>query len=49
MGKKHLLTKRIIHGHRTLKAPHPVRSVQLTKVLPSHFVHISPALNNIIG
>jgi hypothetical protein len=24
-----------IHGHRTLKAPHPVRSAQLTKVPPS--------------
>ena len=24
-----------IHGHRTLKAPHPVRSAQLTRVPPS--------------
>jgi hypothetical protein len=25
----------VIHGHRTLKAPHPVRSAQLTRVPPS--------------
>ena len=25
----------VIHGHRTLKAPHPVRSAQLTGVPPS--------------
>jgi hypothetical protein len=25
----------LIHGHRTLKAPHPVRSAQLTRVPPS--------------
>ena len=24
-----------IHGHRTLKAPHPVRSAKLTRVPPS--------------
>ena len=24
-----------IHGHRTLKTPHPVRSAQLTRVPPS--------------
>ena len=28
-------TKSVIHGHRTLKAPHPVRSAQLTRVPPS--------------
>jgi hypothetical protein len=26
---------RDIHGHRTLKAPHPVRSAKLTRVPPS--------------
>ena len=26
-----------IHGHRTLKAPHPVRSAQLTRVPPSQY------------
>ena len=26
-----------IHGHRTLKAPHPVRSAQLTGVPPSQY------------
>ena len=29
---KHFLTEHIIHGHRTSKAPHPVRSAQLTGV-----------------
>ena len=28
-------TTSVIHGHRTLKAPHPVRSAQLTRVPPS--------------
>jgi hypothetical protein len=28
-------TLQFIHGHRTLKAPHPVRSAQLTRVPPS--------------
>ena len=27
----------VIHGHRTLKAPHPVRSAQLTRVPPSQY------------
>jgi hypothetical protein len=32
---KHFLIVFSIHGHRTLKTPHPVRSAQLTKVPPS--------------
>ena len=28
------VNKYSIHGHRTLKAPHPVRSPQLTRVPP---------------
>ena len=31
----HFFRVSIIHGHRTLKAPHPVRSAQLTRVPPS--------------
>ena len=34
MGVKRLY---YIHGHRTLKAPHPVRSAQLTRVPPSQY------------
>jgi hypothetical protein len=31
----HVMHVTFIHGHRTLKAPHPVRSAQLTRVPPS--------------
>ena len=33
--QKDVITSTDIHGHRTLKAPHPVRSAQLTRVPPS--------------
>jgi hypothetical protein len=33
--QKELLNLSGIHGHRTSKAPHPVRSAQLTEVPPS--------------
>lgn len=35
MAYEPFLTRHVIHGHRTLKAPHPVRSAQLTRVPPS--------------
>ncbi len=38
-------TAHFICGHRTLKAPHPVRSAKLSKVSPSHYCGGGPRGN----
>ena len=42
---KHLLIECNIHGHRTLKAPHPVWSAQLIKVPPNQYHSGGPCGN----